>query len=485
MGFCDIPGMGVLCGPITDGLTSSVTGSIGNWIASSIGDLATSGVDLATKGINATTAIDLNSDWFRHNYELLLPIGLTVTVLTFILQLIRAAWRRDGNALAQAVTGTFSGVLFAFAAIALTSVAITVTDALSDGLFQAAGTSVDDSIRRLVKVSEISSTSGLGWVVAAVVAAGCAIGTFLYWGMMMLRKVTVLVLVALAVFAGAGGGWEAAQRWRRGWIEATATVVFSKLLITIVFLIGVSAIGQSKTTDGVGALSDMLAGLTVMALVLMCPFAIYRFVHWAGDPQHADLHQSTAMGLSNAAGKAQKAYGTARTAATGATGAGAAAAGAAAGSGSAAGDTAGNLQGPEGENAEQEPSSAKAASFRFNSRTGAGGDGGRSLYAGRPGDGGTPLFTRPGHTPAPAAADGAEPGSSPANASVALGTGEADAAPPGRLVVFPGPAPQGSTGSATASTAPPGVAPVPAGPTAPAGPPPASVLPPPEPPTGR
>ncbi|SEM66121.1 SCO6881 family protein [Streptacidiphilus jiangxiensis] len=479
MGFCDIPGMGVLCGPVTDGLTGAVTGSIGDWIASSIGDLATSGVDLATKGINATTAIDLNSDWFRHNYELLLPIGLVVTVMTFILQLIRAAWRRDGNALAQAVTGTFSGVLFAFAAIALTSVAVTVTDALSSGLFQAAGTSVDDSIRRLVKVSELGATTGLGWVVAAVVAAGCAIGTFLYWGMMMLRKVTVLVLVALAVFAGAGGGWETAQRWRRGWIEATATVVFSKLLITIVFLIGVSAIGQSKTSDGVGALSDMLAGLVVMALVLMCPFAIYRFVHWAGDPQHADLHQSTAMGLTNAAGKAQKAYTTARTASTGGAGAAAAAAGSAAGGAQGAGDGTGSPQGPsDAPGSEPEQTAAQPTSFRFNSRTGSGGDGGRSVFSSQPGDGGTPLFTR---SPAAAASSGAAtPGQGSATGGLpgaeGAGAGGSGPAPAGRLMVFPDPA----TRSPSAATSAPSVAPSPVA-SAPVGP--SRVMPPPEPPT--
>lgn len=47
-----------------------------------------------------------------------------------------------------------TGAPFSFCAVAFTSVASTVVDALSPGLFQPANTSVDDSIRRVIEVSE-------------------------------------------------------------------------------------------------------------------------------------------------------------------------------------------------------------------------------------------------------------------------------------------------------------------------------------------
>ncbi len=130
----------------------------------------------------------------------------------------------------------------------------------------------------------------------------------MYWGVMVARKVGVLILVALAVFAGAGGGWEVAKRWRRGWIEATATLVVSKLLMTVVFLIGVSAMGKSDAHDGMAALSDALAGLVVMILVLLCPYATYKFVHWASDGGgHDDLHRTGVAGATVIAGAAKTA----------------------------------------------------------------------------------------------------------------------------------------------------------------------------------
>ncbi|MEX0174470.1 SCO6881 family protein [Streptomyces sp. LMG1-1-1.1] len=321
MGVCDFPLMDKVCGAVdfATNPAGTVTDGIGAWIAKSMGELAASAADLAAKAVNETTAIDLNAGWFRDNYELLLPIGLALTVGIFCIQLMTAAWRRDERALAQAAFGTMTGVLFSFSAIAFTSVAITVVDALSDGLFQAANTSVDDAIRRVVKVNQLGAMYGLGWGVPALVALGCAIGAFLYWGVMVARKVGVLIMVSLAVFAGAGGGWEVAKRWRRGWIEATATLVVSKLLMTVVFLIGVSAMGKSDASDGMAALSDAMAGIVVMVLVLLCPYATYKFVHWASDGGgHDDLHRTSVAGMAVAAGAAKTAGTLAMQAGTGA-----------------------------------------------------------------------------------------------------------------------------------------------------------------------
>ncbi|WP_416484228.1 SCO6881 family protein [Streptomyces sp. CL12] len=320
MGVCDLPLMGTVCATVNfaSNPAGTVTDGIGAWLAKSAGELAQSAANLAAKAINATTAIDLNAGWFRSNYELLLPIGLALTVGTFCIQLMFAAWRRDERALAQAAVGTMTGVLFSFCSVAFTSVAITVVDGLSDGLFQAANSSVDDAIRRVVEVNELGAMYGLGWGVPVLVALGMTIGAFLYWAVMVARKVGVLILVALAVFAGSGGGWEAAKRWRRGWIEATATLVVSKLLMTVVFLIGVSAMGKSDSHDGLSALSDAMAGLVVMVLVLLCPYATYKFVHWASDGGgHDDLHRTGVAGMAVATGAAKTAASLAMRASTG------------------------------------------------------------------------------------------------------------------------------------------------------------------------
>ncbi|KND38337.1 SCO6881 family protein [Streptomyces acidiscabies] len=442
MGVCDLPLMSDVCDAVNfvNNPAGAVTDGIGAWIAKSAGELAASAANLAAKAVNQTTAIDLNAVWFRDNYELLLPIGLALTVGTFCIQLMSAAWRRDERALAQAAIGTMTGVLFSFCAIAFTSVAITVVDALSDGLFQAANTSVDDAIRRVIKVNNLGAMYGLGWGVPALVAFGCAIGAFMYWAVMVARKVGVLILVALAVFAGSGGGWEVAKRWRRGWIEATATLVVSKLLMTVVFLIGVSAMGKTDAHDGIGALSDAMAGIVVMVLVLLCPYATYKFVHWATDSGgHDDLHRTGVAGMAVAAGAAKTAGSLAMQMGTGAP----APQGPSQVPGTGSDGVASGID-PSGRVSKEGIDAGPAqpqTSFRFGEDPGASGDKGRALIQ-RPGI--PALINRPPQ----AGAGGAEAGAAAQDGGSA-GQPAAAAAPSGQIngagsFTPPGPAPGGA-----------------------------------------
>ncbi|MEV6880655.1 ATP-binding protein [Streptomyces sp. NPDC051135] len=345
MGFCDIPLAGKLCavGDAVD-FASDPGKAIGDWMAKSAGELAAASADLAAEAVNTTTRVDLNAGWFRDNYEMLLPLGLVLLVATFCAQLVRAAIRRDGQALTQAFTGTMSGVLFAFCAIALTTVAIEVVDALSDGLFHAAKLDIASAVRRIVKVNQIPGLAGLGWLVAVVAGLGAAIGAVLYWCVMMVRKVGILVMVTLAVFASAGGGWEVARRWRKGWIEATATLVVSKLLMTVIFVLGIAAMGKTEAKDGIAALADVMSGIVIMVLVLLCPYAVFKFVHWAADGTDGEsIHRAGGAGAQIAKAHAEKAARkAAAAAATAGTGGAAAGAGGAAAMGSAA------PQGPDG-----------------------------------------------------------------------------------------------------------------------------------------
>ncbi|MEV0691256.1 ATP-binding protein [Streptomyces sp. NPDC050388] len=336
MGFCDLPLADKVCavGEAVD-FASDPGKAIGDWMAKSAGELAAASADLAAKAVDSTTRVDLNAGWFRDNYEMILPIGLVLLVATFCAQLIRAAVRRDGQALTQAFAGTMSGVLFSFAAIALTTVAIEVVDALSAGLFKAANLNIETAVRRIVKVGQLPALSGLGWLVMVFVSLGAAIGAVLYWCVMMVRKVGILVMVTLAVFAGAGGGWEATRRWRKGWIEATATLVVSKLLMTIIFVLGIAAMGETEAKDGLAALADVLAGIVIMVLVLLCPYATFKFVHWAAESSDGEsLHRAGGAGAQLAKQHAERA-GKKAAAAAATAGTGGAAAGAGAGAGAA------------------------------------------------------------------------------------------------------------------------------------------------------
>ncbi|MEU9064685.1 ATP-binding protein [Streptomyces sp. NPDC048430] len=371
MGFCDFPLADKLCavGDAVD-FASDPGKAIGDWMAKSAGELAAAAADLAAEAVNTTTKVDLNATWFVDNYEMLLPLGLVLLVATFCAQLVRAAIRRDGQALTQAFTGTMSGVLFAFCAIAFTTVAVEVVDAISDGLFKAANLNIETAVRRIVKVNQIGALAGLGWLVPVVAGLGAAIGAFLYWCVMMVRKVGILVMVTLAIFASAGGGWEVARRWRKGWIEATATLVVSKLLMTVIFVLGIAAMGKTEAKDGIAALADVMAGIVIMVLVLLCPYAVFKFVHWAADGTDGEsIHRAGGAGAQIAKAHAEKAARKAASAAaTAGTGGAAAGAGAApqgpdaGGGGGFPGDVAANPTGGGTEGKEGSPSGGSGVS---------------------------------------------------------------------------------------------------------------------------
>ncbi|MDX2404036.1 type IV secretion system protein [Streptomyces microflavus] len=332
MGFCDLPLADKLCsvGDAVD-FASNPGKAIGDWMAKSAGELAAAAADLAAEAVDSTTKVDLNAGWFVDNYEMLLPLGLVLIVATFCAQLVRAAVRRDGQALTQAFTGTMSGVLFAFCAIAFTTVAVEVVDAISDGLFKTANLSIESAVRRVVRVNQIAALTSLGWLIPVVVGLGAATGAFLYWCVMMVRKVGILVMVTLAIFASAGGGWEVARRWRKGWIEATATLVVSKLLMTVIFVLGIAAMGKTEADDGIAALADVMSGIVIMVLVLLCPYAVFKFVHWAADGTDGEsIHRAGGAGAQIAKAHAEKAgrkaASVAATAGTGGAAAGASAA---------------------------------------------------------------------------------------------------------------------------------------------------------------
>lgn len=401
MGFCSIPVAGKLCDAagainfVTDP-GKAITDGIGAWIAKSAGELAAACADLAAEGVDTTTRVDLNAAWFRDNYQMILPIGLVMMVATFCAQLVRAAFKRDTRALSQAFVGTASGVLFSFAAISITTVALTATDALSDGLFAAGHTSMQAAVRRMVTVSEIGATSQLGWLVPTFAALGAAIGAVLFWCVMMVRKVGVLVMVTLAPLAASGGGWEAARRWRRGWIEATATLVFSKLLMTIIFLLGISAMGQTQAGDGMGALADCMSGIVIMLLVLLCPYAVFKFVHWASEGADAEtIHRAGGTGAMVARQHTERA---ARKAAM-------------AMSGGAAGSAAAGAGSPQGPS--QIPGQGPDGIAQINPAGGSGGQGQESAASGSPAAASPAKAVQP-HPTSPADDTSQQPGGAPA-----------------------------------------------------------------------
>ena len=78
-----------------------------------------------------------------------------------------------------------------------------------------------------------------------------------------------------------------------------AALVLCKVVIVVVFVVGLGAFGSDGTTttpDTSGiqptatALSDLLVGLILLSIAAFAPWLTWRFVHWSGMEAASVLH---------------------------------------------------------------------------------------------------------------------------------------------------------------------------------------------------
>ena len=86
-----------------------------------------------------------------------------------------------------------------------------------------------------------------------LLAGAIMIGSLLLWTVLLFRKAALLLVAVFAPVAFAGYGWDQTRMWARRWIEAVVALVFCKVVIVVVFVLGASAFGTDGTTSTEGA----------------------------------------------------------------------------------------------------------------------------------------------------------------------------------------------------------------------------------------
>jgi type IV secretory pathway VirB6-like protein len=125
------------------------------------------------------------------------------------------------------------------------------------------------------------------------------VGSLLLWAVLLFRKAAVLLVAVFAPVAFAGAVWDQTQSWTRKWIEAMAALVLCKIVIVVVFVLGLSAFANDGTTSTgsqstAGSLSDVLVGMMLLSIAVFAPWLTWRFVHWSGIEAGTSLHGAVA-----------------------------------------------------------------------------------------------------------------------------------------------------------------------------------------------
>ena len=295
--------IGFVCGLVSDATGSAqaaasdyVLGGIAGAFVQAAAQLG----EMALTVLDSSTAVDLSAQWLRSNVAVLAAITLPLLVGLFVAQVVTSVIRREAGGLARAVVGVGKAVIGSALALAVTQLALTAVDVWCAAVAAAAGTTVAQAAAQFFNFTALATAQAPG--LQLIVGLLLCVGFLLLWGVLLFRKAALILIAVFAPVAFAGAVWDQTRVWTRRWLEIVAALVFSKLVIVVVFVVGASAFsgtGPSLTGDGAATgasrtFSDMLVGLLLLAIAVFSPWLTWRFVHWSGMEAASVMHQSVA-----------------------------------------------------------------------------------------------------------------------------------------------------------------------------------------------
>jgi hypothetical protein len=238
--------------------------------------------------IGSATAINLDSPQLRTDLLATGAIAVTLTLALFLVQVITSVLRREPAGLGRAAKGLVVALVMSVFAFSVTKILLGVVDQLSEGVVSyTMGTDIAGLGKRLALGSIVGVTNpGLVLIFSLVILAAVAV----VWGAMVIRKMLVIIAAVLTPLAFSGATADITAGWVRKWIEFMAAMIASKLLLVIIFMIGVSVMDGAAMTAQPGpgqALTQIATGSLILLLAGFAPWAAIKMFHFTGDALHS------------------------------------------------------------------------------------------------------------------------------------------------------------------------------------------------------
>jgi type IV secretion system protein TrbL len=223
-------------------------------------------------------------------------IAVVLTTILFLVQVIWSALRREPGGLGRAVRGLGVAFIGSAFAIACTQILLSLVDGLSAGVVQMAmGTNLEGLGQKLIAVQAIATINPAGQLLLALVVIAAVV---MVWVALMTRKLLIVVSAVFAPVAFSGATADITKGWVRKWVEMVAALASSKLILVVVFMVGVSVLdGSGATAAGAGqAVTQTVIGALILLLGAFAPWLAIKMVHFAGDSfQAMHAHAGAAM----------------------------------------------------------------------------------------------------------------------------------------------------------------------------------------------
>ncbi|MCR2792766.1 conjugal transfer protein TrbL [Microbacterium sp. zg.Y625] len=302
-GVCDIPVIAEVCQTVGSGVASLVAAPF-DWLAHTLAASAAWFFQAVWAVFDTTTLVDVTGEQYIRVYNLLFGVALFVMLIFFCLQLITGLAHRDPAALSRAAVGLGKSVLGSFVVITLTATLLEITDRLAIGIVQATGNTMEGMGDRIALMATglvaINITSpGVGAIMTIFLAGLAIAASAIVWFSLLIRKALLLVAIVFAPIALAGFSWDAARGWFGKWAAFVVALVFSKLVLVVLFLVAINQTAAPIDLD-LASISDPVAGVVLMLVAAFAPYMTYKFISFVGvDMYHAMSTEQEAKGAMN------------------------------------------------------------------------------------------------------------------------------------------------------------------------------------------
>jgi type IV secretion system protein TrbL len=334
-------------------VASNAAGDAFDTVAKDFAQFAEHATTWVWQQLDAATAVQLSGGQWNGVLQVTVEIGVVVCVLMLLLQVISSALRHDMGGLGRAFQGVAIAMIGTFASFIVTDSLLSAVDALSSGVMQQlSGTTAWTELGDKVIHAQTLSSGAIGSAAMLLCAILLLLSSLIVWLALVVRKMLVIIGAAFAPIAFGGAPFDVTSAWVRRWIEFTLALIFSKLILVILFGIGLQIeLGLGQVGSGVTQqVTQMMTGVLVMAIAGFAPWMAIQFVHWAGGGlQQLQQHgQVAAAGGQAAIAAPQRMYSGAQAGFSAASGAASRLAGGAGGSGSSGGSNGGGGEGGGG-----------------------------------------------------------------------------------------------------------------------------------------
>ncbi|HEX4790824.1 MAG TPA: hypothetical protein VH372_20350, partial [Actinospica sp.] len=281
-------------GKIVNGSSGSVGGtSASSMLTDPLGSIAKSCAQAAAWVINqvsgavgGNSGVDFTNSGFLKQYAIVFAASMILTVVLWILAVIKRAVR--GDTVVTAVAEATGFLWLAVGASAFTPVVlygmVTLTDSVTNaiGSTTSAGTNsfLSSFANTLSPSNGSASTIGGGPILLVFISLVAMIAAAVLWLELLIRAAMLYVGAALAgaVYAGLVDKdlWPHVRRW------AGLMIAVDLVKPVIVIVLGLAAAISSGSTPS-SSFASVLSGLAIMVLSIFASGLIYRFVPNFGD----------------------------------------------------------------------------------------------------------------------------------------------------------------------------------------------------------